>query len=173
MIRIKLAPLGDVPEEILQELQQDLKKRNFIVYIERGFETPEEAFSPYRHQYDAELILDILRRTQGLVIGLIQEDIFSGKKSFEFDISEYDGGSVISIYRLRPEFYKERPNFDLLINRLLKESIRSVGIIKGLKNCGNPECVMFEAKSVEDIDKKSSDFCKNCRVKIATEGIDL
>ncbi len=173
MIRLKLVPIGDVPEKILNEIQTDLRTNGFLTYLEKPIEMPDESFSPYRHQYSGELILDILREIPGNVVGLITEDIYTGKKSFDFGTSEYDGPVVVSLYRLQPEFYKENPNLDLLVKRIVKQIIYYFGFTRGLKGCEDPRCVMHSVSSVNDIDMKSVSFCSRCKVILATLGVDL
>ncbi len=173
MIRLNIIPIGDVPSKVLQELQPELKKKNFSVKTFKSIEMPEESFSPYRHQYNSQLILDILRRFRGNSTGIITEDIYSGNKSFDFGAAEYDGSVVVSLYRLRPEFYKENPDFDLLMERLVKQVLYYMGQVKGLRECKNPRCIMYPVKSVEDIDLKGKSFCNSCNASLSTLGVDM
>jgi len=60
-----------------------------------------------------------------------------------------------------------------LVNRLVKEVLYSIGKMVGLKNCKNVKCIMHKTNSVSDLDYKEMDFCKDCKINNALQGIDL
>lgn len=74
--------------------------------------------------------------------------------------------ALVSIHRLKNEFYGLPINQELLKNRLLKEAIHELGHTFGLIHCFTLKCVMNPSTYVEDIDQKSSYFCRSCEQKI-------
>ncbi|MCD6274890.1 MAG: hypothetical protein J7J15_02610 [Candidatus Aenigmarchaeota archaeon] len=172
-IELDIIPLGDINRDIIDALKQELKEKNFIVRIYAKTNPPKTAFNVYRKQYNANIIIDTLRKLKGNIIAITNFDIYTDKSNFVFSVSEYDGPSVISIYRLDSKFYQEKPNFDLLVSRLVKEVLYSIGKMVGLKNCKNIKCIMHKTNSVSDLDYKEMDFCKDCKINNALQGIDL
>jgi len=81
--------------------------------------------------------------------------------------------SVVSTARLDPQFYGNPANFELLIERALKEAVHETAHMFGLKHCRNPECVMSFSNSVSYVDDKKDDFCRECSVKISMEDIRI
>ncbi|MFW9784940.1 MAG: hypothetical protein ACFFFB_21850 [Candidatus Heimdallarchaeota archaeon] len=72
--------------------------------------------------------------------------------------------AIVSNYNLK---YELNSSSNTLQRRVIKEVIHEVGhIILGPSHCRNKLCVMTFSKSVADIDKKDSDFCKECKCKL-------
>jgi archaemetzincin len=63
------------------------------------------------------------------------------------------------LYRLKPEFYGETPDFEILALRTLKEAVHELGHALALKHCQRNLCVMYFSNSILDTDKKQSLFC--------------
>jgi archaemetzincin len=172
-IELDIVPLSYVDEKIFDAIKQELKEKNFIVRIYAKMDLPRTSLNLYRKQYNADIVIDVLRNLNGNIIAITDKDIYSDNLNYVFSLVEYDGPAVISIYRLNPKFYQESPNFDLLINRLVKEILYCVGKVLGMEDCGNPKCLMHKALSIRDIDFKGKDFCGDCKIKNVLEGIEL
>jgi predicted Zn-dependent protease len=172
-IELDIVPLDDIEDKIIDALKEELKERNFIVRVYAKMEVPKTSLNLYRKQYDADVIIDMLREMKGNIIALTNKDLYSKNLNFVFSMTEYDGPSVISLYRLNPTFYQEKSDFNLFVNRLVKEILYCIGKMKGLKDCGNVKCLMHKANSVRDLDYKEKDFCKDCKINNVLEGVDL
>lgn len=172
-IELDLIPLGDIDEDIIDALKQELKEKNFVVRVFSKMSIPKTSLNFYRKQYNAEVIVDVLRKMEGNVIGLTNVDLYAKSLNFVFSLVEYDGPAIISTYRMNPIFYKERSNFDLLINRLVKEILYCVGRIHGLSECPNPKCLMHKSRSASDLDYKEDNFCKDCEIANTIKGLNL
>jgi len=164
-VELDIIPLGYFDEKVIDAIKRELRDKNFIVRVYAKMDLPRTSLNLYRKQYDANIILDVLRKLQGNIIGITDKDIYSNSLNYVFSVAEYDGPAIISIYRLNPKFYQEKQNFDLLINRLIKEILYCIGIVRGLKDCSNPKCIMHKVKSVRDLDYKEKDFCNDCKIK--------
>jgi archaemetzincin len=73
--------------------------------------------------------------------------------------------AVVSIHRLRQEFYGLAPDRPLLSQRLLKESVHELGHTLDLRHCQDYRCVMASSHSVEWIDLRESTMCDSCRAQ--------
>jgi archaemetzincin len=129
---------------------------------------PDDAFDPSRRQYhSSEILLQILRAAPPdahRLLGVTALDLFVPILTFLFGEAQYDGpAALVSIHRLRPEFYDEPPDPMLLRERTLKEAVHELGHTFGLIHCPVPGCVMNASTGVEGIDAKSLRFCPRCR----------
>jgi archaemetzincin len=71
--------------------------------------------------------------------------------------------TVVSIHRLRQEFYGLDCDDALLHQRLIKASGHEVGHTLDLRHCQDYSCVMPSSHSVEWIDLRASTLCDSCR----------
>jgi archaemetzincin len=161
---IDLIPMDDVDESVIEALRLSLKDKNCIVRVYAKIHSPKTAINMYRKQYDAEIILDALKDLDGSIIAITDKDIYTEKLNFVFSRVRKKGPAIISTYRLNPEFYQERKNFDKLVARLFKEAIYCIGKVSGLNDCPHPKCIMHKSTSAREIDMKDAEFCKECKL---------
>jgi archaemetzincin len=105
-------------------------------------------------------------------LGLSGADLFIPQLNFVF--GEADAArrvAVVSICRLRPEFYGDPPDLELFRLRLLKEAIHELGHVFGLAHCRNAYCIMHFSSSIAETDQKGPGFCQECQVKLAAQGV--
>jgi len=99
----------------------------------------------------------------GKVLGVTAADLYVPHLNFVFGEAYCPGKvAVISINRLRPEFYNEPPDIRLLLSRMSKEAVHELGHTFGLNHCSNSKCVMYFSNSIVDTDAKGSVFCDRC-----------
>ena len=152
--------------------------------IERAFATscgvrPEPvAFEirpdPVRYQYNAAAILERLLQMDGLpdrVLAVTGLDLFVPVLTFVFGEAQLPGRcALMSIHRLRNEFYGLPPNPAALRERLLKEAVHELGHTYGLVHCEDWQCVMSSSYGVERVDVKSAEFCSACLRRVRGPG---
>lgn len=168
-MKLTIVQLGKIPENILTALSFELREKlNFSTETTNPIEIPREFYNAIRQQYPAPLILKFLsERFRGKTLGITDKDIYAESLNFVFGQAYCPGNfAVVSIHRLDPVFYKQKPNEKLLIERVVKEAVHEVGHMLGLGHCTISTCVMSFSNTVGDVDRKSKDFCQSCNRKI-------
>lgn len=171
-MKIYLIPIGDVEKRTLLKLSWALREK-FEAVFEVGEPLPlsEDAYRPRRGQYFATPILEELKQNipedAEKVLGILDVDIFVPVLNFIFGQADLGGKvALISLTRLREEFYGNRKNKKLFLERALTEATHELGHTFGLRHCDNPKCVMRFSNDVRDTDIKGADFCEQCREKL-------
>ena len=132
------------------------------------------AFDPARRQYHSTAILQRLEPLADddvRLLGVTALDLFVPVLTFVFGEAQLEGRcALVSLCRLREEFYGLPPRDDLLKERLLKEAVHELGHTFGLRHCDDWNCVMASTHAVERLDVKSAAFCPGCRRALARRG---
>jgi len=130
-----------------------------------------ESWNQHRGQHLASMLLAKLPSPPSLgdrVLAVVDVDIFAHGLNFVFGEADITGKRVlISLQRLRQEFYGLLKNENLFQERVLKEAVHEIGHTYGLKHCLNPTCVMHFSNSLHDTDLKGWTFCHACQEKVS------
>jgi len=166
---IALLPVGSVDPLTLARMRVLIEPIFFKqVAILRPIQIPEVALNPTRRQYHSTTVLKLLNRTLGgrfhRMLALTTVDLFVPQLNYVFGEADVlNGMAIVSIARLRPQFYGLRAEEDVTEKRLEKEVIHEIGHTYNLSHCENPLCVMYFSNNIQDTDRKLSDFCKECK----------
>jgi len=172
---IVIVPIGQIDERVLKSISVPVATSfGRHVILAKPLPVPKYAFNPTRAQYHSAAIL---KRVESMrdeawesAIGLVDVDMFVPEVPFVFSEADRSTRSaVISLARLRPEIGGTDARHDSLCRRLVSEIIHQMGLIRGLAHCPNNRCVMFLSSTVQDTDKKGTQFCANCRKRLASE----
>ena len=165
---ISLVPVGPMDRALLAPLAQGLTQRlSAACSIQPDGLEVEFAFNALRRQYhSSEILKKLLTRPSSetwKVLGVTEVDLYVPVLTFVFGEAQLaDGGAVVSVHRLRQEFYGLPADPELLRWRMLKEALHELGHTYGLRHCPDYTCVMSASNGVERIDLKSADFCAAC-----------
>jgi archaemetzincin len=164
-----LAPAGTVEVPVLDGVEACLAA-HFGLPTRRlpPLPDPAEAYDPQRHQYSSPQILaqlvELLPADAARLIGVLDRDLFIPMLTFLFGQAQLGGRvALISLTRLRQEFYGLPPDPELLIARARKEAVHEVGHTFGLVHCRRPRCTMALATVIEQVDAKGEEFCGSCQ----------
>jgi archaemetzincin len=169
-VNIMLQPLGDVADEIMDKLKDAVGGIfHCPVEIEAGFGDLSQAYNPERKQYFSSRLLASLEKSEGKerVVGIADVDLYVPRLNFVFGEADVlSGTAIVSLCRLRQEYYGLAPNEALFLERATKEIVHELGHTFGLRHCPNNKCVMHFSNSLADTDLKDVHFCSMCRPKI-------
>jgi len=168
-LEIAVLPVGSVDEGILEHICDFLQKvfpKTSSLLLRQVMPLPDEAYNASREQYNSSILLSKLMPFKfGIdrLLGITEADLHVPSMNFVFgEAHPLWGVAVISLHRLRPEFYGQTSDNTLFLERCAKEAIHEVGHILGLSHCDDPQCVMFFSNSIKDTDRKGLSFCKRC-----------
>lgn len=157
---ITIQPIGHIDKEIIEFLAQRISSI-WDAKDSPSMEVPKDAYDPDRGQFDGNVLLQRLPDKGDITLGVIDKDTYVNGLNFIFGLA---GGNkaLISLYRLRPEFYGSPKDEDLFRLRALKESIHELGHVFGLRHCPDRRCIMHFSNSISDTDYKDWRYCSSC-----------
>ena len=174
---VGVLPIGQVESTILFRVKEGLVKvfpESTCSIIDEQMPLNERDFDKNRRQYRSNMILNTLqayaakRKEYIHILGIVDADIFVPELNFVFGEAACPGkAALISLWRLKPEFYKNPPNLELFAERSVKEAVHEIGHTLGLRHCSRSSCVMYFSNSVVDTDGKQNQFCDRCTAKVA------
>jgi archaemetzincin len=168
---VSLVPVGEVARSHLELLAEGLTP---LLHVACTISTQpldlDFAYDSLRGQYHSTAILKRLRKLPTAeswrVLGVADSDLFIPILTFVFGEAQLGPSdataAVVSMHRLRQEFYGMPPDPETLSARLLKESLHELGHTFGLRHCADYRCVMSSSPAVENIDLKLAQFCPSC-----------
>lgn len=169
-----LIPVNAIDSSLLSYLKEGLEERfDFSFKLTEKMAVPPQAYDPRRKQYHSTIILNYIDEhlPEGTekVLGVVDVDLYAPGLNFVFGEANLGGRSaLISLTRLKQEFYGLSSDTGLFYQRALKEAVHELGHTLGFTHCPNNRCVMHFSNSLEDTDLKLSLFCSKC-AKIAAK----
>jgi archaemetzincin len=166
--RVDVLPVGEVPEEIVRAMEACLRERlGLDARRLPPIEPPPQAFDARRGQHASARLLQEAHRLRDpgslRVLAVTEVDMFIPMLSFVFGQAQLGGAAaIVSLARLRQEFYGLPANDGLLARRAAKETLHELGHTFGITHCEDPSCAMSLSTSVHQIDTKDAGLCPDC-----------
>ncbi len=131
----------------------------------------EFAYDAERKQYGSIPVLDMLLRQcpadASKLLAITESDLFIPVLTFVFGQAQLGGRvAVVSLARLRQEFYGMPPDREIFLGRAYKEVLHETGHLFGLVHCAERSCAMSLATTVRQIDMKDDAFCAACGARL-------
>ncbi len=169
---IRILPFPEVDAALIDHLTPKLT----AAFVQEVSLTPgpteiDFAYSSQLRQYFADAILASFRQVPlgdgEWLLAILDRDIYTTHLRFLFGLADPEGRCcLVSLCRLREEFWGRPPNPALLRQRALTEAVHELGHLLGLAHCPRSTCVMFFSNSLADTDRKGAAFCSRCRPKL-------
>lgn len=167
-----LLPIGRIDVGAFDFIRRPLQEI-FGRTVELGsrLPVPKYAYNPTRGQYHSGAIMKRIEEARqsdwDAAIGISMEDLFVPEVPFIFGEADRSTRSaLLSLARLKPDSGSLESREETLRRRLVSESVHQVGLLRGLAHCPNNRCVMFYAALVQEIDKRGSTLCANCKKRL-------
>ena len=133
---------------------------------------PEGAYDGGRGQYRSVDMMKALAQAAppdaARLLGVTEVDLAIPMLSFLFGQAQLDGSvAVISLCRLRQEFYGLPADQELLRERTVKETLHELGHTFGLTHCREGKCAMSLATHIGLVDQKAEGYCAQCGTHLA------
>jgi len=172
-MKITLKPIGAIADEIMSELSDRVNGIfNCPVEVGASFNDLAHAYNPERKQYLSSKLIASLnlseRERDERIVGIADVDLYAPRLNFVFGEADIlSGTAIVSLCRLRQEYYGLPPDKTLFLERATKEIVHELGHTFGLRHCSNVKCVMHFSNSLADTDWKEVNFCNKCCPKLA------
>jgi archaemetzincin len=169
MKMLELLPIGNFDARLLQNVAPALADAFRVPCRIAGARLdPQFAFHTERQQYHSSEILQAMQEYAAdgawRVLGVTGVDLYIPILTFVFGEAQMGGPcAVVSFHRLMQEFYGLPADTELLIDRLVKESVHEVGHTFDLTHCDDYACAMAPSHAVEWIDLKEVTLCASCQ----------
>ncbi len=174
MTRFGLQPLGEIEETILREMRSALEQNYPVdVFLLPSIAVDQSTYDAKRRQFNAPLLLKRLlgAAEAGQFLAVTQQDLFIPMLSFVYGQAQLKGrGALVSLARLKQEFYGLPESAVLLHERARKEAVHETGHLHGLVHCGSDACPMSLSTNIRQLDMKSHLLCPSCRALIWESG---
>ena len=166
-----LGPMAEANPEVMAYLHERMPPA-FGVELRR-LELPgiDFAYDARRGQYGSiqalELLLERCPPDALKLLAVTERDLFIPALTFVYGQAQLGGRvALISLARLRQEFYGLPPNREVLLQRALKEALHETGHTFGLVHCADRNCAMSLATNIRRIDDKRAEFCAACAARL-------
>lgn len=166
--RIHLVPINAVDGVFLDRLGLCLEERFLLgAIVAPSLSIPPSALNQARRQLFLSALtskaLRAMHGTAGPLLVITEFDLYKTSRRFVFgDADERQGVAVVSLHRLRAEFYGEPADSNMLFQRTLKECVHELGHVFGLRHCYNVRCAMYYSNSIFETDNQMPHFCEAC-----------
>lgn len=171
-MKITLRTADNIDNEVIEELREKLHRFfGCPIDVIPGFSSVDHAYNLKRRQYLASALLNqmISLHVDGeeKLLGIVNVDLYAPRLNYVFGEADLMSNvAIISLHRLKQEYYGLPADKVLFLNRAVKEAIHELGHTFGLGHCQDNMCVMHFSNTLADTDQKQAVFCSQCRPKL-------
>jgi archaemetzincin len=131
------------------------------------------AFDPTRDQYYSTPILELLASKAPpravKVLGVTGVDLFIPILTHVYGEAQLGGKAcIISSCRLSEGLSPLSARDDFAC-RMVKEAVHELGHTFQLRHCKESSCVMHYCRTIRDVDRKSNQLCRYCKILLGDE----
>ncbi len=159
---------------LIERVRHDIEKTfGFQTVHKPLLKSIDFAFDPGRDQYHSTAILehlDLAAPADALkVVALTQVDLFIPILTHVYGEAQLGGlACIVSTYRLRDGLARLDAE-NAFYDRIAKEVLHELGHTFQLRHCKDPSCTMHYCRTEKDVDRKSDQLCRYCRIMVDDE----
>lgn len=171
---IIISPIGDVTPDLLGPISEEIKRiYGYPTEILSLLDDLEFAFHPNRNQYHSTPILEQLAQKAPAgaikVLALVEVDLFIPILTHVYGEAQLGGKAcIVSTIRLN-EGHSYLNTQEPFLSRIVKEAIHELGHTFQLRHCREHTCLMHYCRNESDVDRKSDQLCRYCKVLLDDE----
>jgi archaemetzincin len=171
---ILISPIGDSESELYNPISREVSRiYGYPTEVMPLLQDVDFAFDAGRNQYYSTMILETLAMkapSRALkTLAITHVDLFIPVLTHVYGEAQLGGKTcIISIYRLKEGLPAIDPQ-KVFLQRVVKEAIHELGHTFNLRHCPDHTCLMHYCRSERDVDQKSDDLCRHCKVLLEDE----
>ena len=171
---IILSPVGDFAPDLLDPIGDEIKRiYGYPTEVLPLLEDLEFAFHPNRNQYHSTPVLEQLAHMAPAgaikVLALVQVDLFIPILTHVYGEAQLGGKAcIVSTTRLN-EGHEALNTQEPFLSRIVKEAIHELGHTFQLRHCREHTCLMHYCRNERDVDRKSDELCRYCKILLEDE----
>ena len=171
---ILISPVGEFSNELIQAVAAEIEQV-FGFAAKTGSVVGDLSFAldQNRQQYHSTLILEQLAANTPphclKTLAVAQVDLFIPILTHVYGEAQLGGTAcVVSTFRLN----ESRSGLNIApryLERIVKEAIHELGHTFNLRHCPEHTCIMHYCRNEEDVDRKSDELCRYCKIMLEDE----
>jgi archaemetzincin len=171
---IVISPIGDVTSDLLDPIRDEVKRiYGYPTEVLPLLDDLEFAFHPNRNQYHSTPILEQLADKSPAdavkALAVVEVDLFIPILTHVYGEAQLGGKScIVSTIRLN-EGHSYLNTQEPFLSRIVKEAIHELGHTFNLRHCREHTCLMHYCRNESDVDRKSDQLCRYCKVLLDDE----
>jgi len=169
-----VSPIGEMAPELSRSVSREIH-RVFGLATETLPLLPDVEFAldASRNQYHSTNILEKLTAKAPphalKVLAITRVDLFIPILTYVYGEAQLGGKSaIISTHRLKDGIVSLGTE-EVFHCRTAKEAVHELGHTFKLRHCRDAACIMHYCRNIKDVDKKSDQLCRYCRVLLRDE----
>ena len=174
MQKIIISPIENIDACNYQLMGQEIHRTfGFQTEINSLLQNVHFAYDLTRDQYHSTAILEKLASISPSkaikVVAITSVDLFIPILTHVYGEAQLAGKAcIVSIYRLQEglSIAAIEKEFE---NRVLKEVLHELGHTFNLRHCNDKACIMHYCRSIKDVDRKSDQLCRYCKILLEDE----
>jgi archaemetzincin len=170
---IIISPIGEFDSNLIGLVGQEVHRIfGYRTQIEPLIQHVDFAFDSTRNQHCSTPIIEKLAAMAPpkaiKILGITRVDLFIPILTHVYGEAQL-GGKACIISTLRLNEGLGMGVWEPFSRRVVKEAIHELGHTFNLRHCQSPTCCMHYCRSIKDVDRKSGQLCRYCKVLLEDE----
>jgi archaemetzincin len=170
---IIISPIGDLDPDLTRWVSPEIHRIfGYGTRIEPLIQHVDFAFDSSRNQHCSTPIIgklaDMAPPKAVKILGITRVDLFIPILTHVYGEAQLGGKAcIISTHRLNEGL--GMGVWEPFGRRVIKEAIHELGHTFNLRHCPNLTCCMHYCRSIKDVDRKSGQLCRYCKILLKDE----